>query len=135
MEAKEIVKAAWKKAIEPQDKLAVSATVIADDILQQIADQLSADADIRKARADVFEITFKNGWLKEDQQLCCRELGDLMVKAYDEARKADADKYVPLIFGLRSDCSFGARFAEAKPEPKVDEAAQLKTLIKKLLAD
>lgn len=137
MEAIETVKAAWKKAIEPANKLAVSETAIADGIMQQIADQLSADADIRDARSDVFTIVFKNGWLKEDQtQICMIELGRLMAEAYDKARKADPDKYVPLIFCASATGTLGARFAEPKEEPKADdEAAQLKKLIKKLLAD
>lgn len=137
MEAIETVKTAWKKAIEPETKLAVSETVIADGVMQQIADQLSADADICAARSDVFNIVFKNGWLKEDQtQICMIELGRIMAEAYDKARKADPDKYVPLIFCASAAGTLGARFAEPKEDPKAeDKAAQLKKLIKEILAD
>lgn len=137
MEAIETVKTAWKKAIEPETKLAVSETVIADGVMQQIADQLSADANICDARSDVFTIVFKNGWLKADQtQICMIELGRIMAEAYDKARKADPDKYVPLIFCASAAGTLSARFAEPKEDPKAeDKAAQLKKLIKEILAD
>lgn len=133
MDANELVKKAWKQAVEPQSKLAVSATAIADDVIEQIAAQLDAAADIRTARADVFEITFRNGWLKEDQKFTPIELGEILATSYDEARKADSNKYVPLIFCLLACGSLGARFAEPKEDAKSTED-KLKDAVKQIIS-
>ena len=129
------VRAAWKKAVEPENKLAVEATKIADRIMDQIGAQLSAAAPIDEARSDVFEIVFENGWLKEDVPYSKMELGRLMAEAYDKAYAADKDKYVPLIFGVTACGKFTARFGVAREEKKEDKFEQLKKVLKDALAD